>query len=64
MAHLGGQLDLSGAIELVKRNTRRYARRQSIWFRREPDVRWFDAGTTDPEAIAGDAALAWVTSGA
>jgi tRNA dimethylallyltransferase len=30
--------------ELVKRNTRRYAKRQRTWFRREPDVVWIDAG--------------------
>ena len=34
--------DLSEAIRLVKRNSRRYAKRQLTWFRRDPRVRWFD----------------------
>lgn len=29
------------AIELIKRNTRRFAKRQLTWFRREEDLRWF-----------------------
>lgn len=30
------------AVELIKRNSRRYAKRQMTWFRRYPDIRWFD----------------------
>ena len=30
-------------ISLVQRNTRRYAKRQRTWFRKERDVRWIDA---------------------
>ena len=56
MAHLRGEIDLVRTIELVKRNTRRYARRQIIWFRRELDVRWLDAGAIDPETIADNVA--------
>ena len=54
VAHLRGELDMARTIELVKRNTRRYARRQIIWFRREPNVNWFDVSDTDGglEAIA------------
>ena len=29
------------AVELIKRNTRRYAKRQLTWFRRDPEIRWF-----------------------
>lgn len=49
---LRGEIDLPATIGLVKRNTRRYARRQIIWFRREQGVVWFDAGTLDPDEIA------------
>lgn len=38
--HLDGRLDLSRAIELVKRNSRRYARRQLSWYRSQPAVEW------------------------
>jgi len=40
--HLAGAHDLCRTVDMVKRNTRRYARRQILWFRREPDVRWLD----------------------
>ncbi len=29
------------AIELIKRNTRRYARKQLTWFRNDPEMNWF-----------------------
>lgn len=29
------------AVELIKRNSRRYAKRQLTWFRRDPEIRWF-----------------------
>lgn len=42
MAHLRGEIDLARAVDQVKRNTRRYARRQLSWFRRERNVHWFE----------------------
>ena len=30
------------AIEEIKKNTRRFAKRQLTWFRRDPDTIWFD----------------------
>ncbi len=38
--HLDGRSDLSRAIELIKRNSRRYARRQLSWYRPDPTVTW------------------------
>ncbi|MBN1584768.1 tRNA (adenosine(37)-N6)-dimethylallyltransferase MiaA [Candidatus Uhrbacteria bacterium] len=38
--HLRGEADLPEAVRLIKRDTRHYARRQLIWWRRDPDVRW------------------------
>jgi tRNA dimethylallyltransferase len=32
------------AIELIKRNTRRYAKRQMTWWSRQEDISWFDPG--------------------
>jgi len=40
--HFDGKSSLEEAIELIKRNTRRYARRQISWFRRYKDIEWFD----------------------
>ena len=36
------KIDLNQAIELIKRNSRRYARRQLTWFRKDKDIKWFD----------------------
>lgn len=37
-----GEYSLERAVELIKQNTRHYAKRQLTWFRREPDVIWID----------------------
>ena len=42
LAHLRGEVDLEQAILLTKRNTRRYAKRQWTWFRKEEGVAWFE----------------------
>jgi tRNA dimethylallyltransferase len=39
---LAGQMSISEATLLMKRDTRHYAKRQLTWFKSEPDVRWFD----------------------
>ncbi|WMJ73449.1 tRNA (adenosine(37)-N6)-dimethylallyltransferase MiaA [Cytophagaceae bacterium ABcell3] len=39
-----GKTSLEEAVELIKRNTRRYAKRQITWFRRDPEMNWFPAG--------------------
>lgn len=39
-AYLEGNISLNEAIELIKQNTRRYAKRQLTWFRRHPDAVW------------------------
>lgn len=42
--HLDGRLSLEEAREATVRRTKNLARRQMAWFRRDPRVRWFDAG--------------------
>ena len=42
-ACLRGECTREEAVELMKRNTRRYAKRQLSWFRREPGIEWLDA---------------------
>ncbi|KEO80944.1 tRNA (adenosine(37)-N6)-dimethylallyltransferase MiaA [Tumebacillus flagellatus] len=45
--HLEGRLTLEEAVEAVKQGSRRYAKRQLSWWRRETSIQWFDAlGTT------------------
>ncbi len=43
------------AIELIKRNSRRYAKRQMTWFRRDSDIKWFESadGESAAEYILG-----------
>lgn len=36
-----GKTDYEEAVRLIKRNTRRYARKQLSWFRRDIDIQWF-----------------------
>ena len=38
---LDKRLSPDEAIELIKRNTRRYAKRQLTWFRRDQEINWF-----------------------
>jgi tRNA dimethylallyltransferase len=38
---LEGKYDREEAIRLLKRNSRRYAKRQLTWFRRDEEIRWF-----------------------
>jgi tRNA dimethylallyltransferase len=42
LAHVRGEATLDGAVDLAVRRTRRFARRQERWFRRDPRVEWFD----------------------
>ena len=39
--YFDGKLTLEEAIDLIKRNTRKYARKQLSWFRRDKDYYWF-----------------------
>jgi tRNA dimethylallyltransferase len=42
-----GDIDRTEAVRLIKRNTRRYAKRQMTWFRRDPDYIRIQLGDTD-----------------
>lgn len=45
--HLEGKTDLRSAIELVKQNTRKFAKRQLTWFRRDAEMKWFQPDETE-----------------
>lgn len=40
--YMDGTTNLETAIELIKRNTRRFAKKQLTWFRRDETIQWFD----------------------
>jgi tRNA dimethylallyltransferase len=46
-----GEISLEEATELVKRNTRRYAKRQLTWFRRDENNTWLTSLTTDKQVL-------------
>lgn len=50
LSFLKGEWRMETAVGLVKRNTRRYAKRQLTWFRRYDDINWF--GPKDIPQIA------------
>lgn len=58
---LDGTAELADAVERIKRATRRYAKRQLTWFRRDPRVEWIDVTGVAVEA-AVDAVLDLVES--
>lgn len=39
---LRGEIPLDEALTLIKRGTKRYAKRQFTWFRKEDDIQWID----------------------
>lgn len=39
--YFDGLISYEKAVELIKRNSRRYAKRQLTWFRRDTEIRWF-----------------------
>jgi tRNA dimethylallyltransferase len=52
LRHLDGELTLDQAREETIKATRRFARRQESWFRRDPRVRWLDASQPAPSLLA------------
>ena len=42
LAHLRGEYSLATAVELVKQATRRFAKHQMTWFRKDPRIHWYD----------------------
>ena len=51
-----GMVDLADAEDVLKRNTRRYAKRQMTWFKGEPSIHWVDMQAENAQEEAGDIA--------
>ena len=64
---LAGRCDVEDAVELIKRRSRRYAKRQLSWFRHDGRVRWIDLDETSLEEardqIVGSLSLGGGTHG-
>lgn len=50
--YLDGTASLEEAVIRLKRNTRRFAKRQYTWFRRDARIKWIDIDELRPEAVA------------
>ena len=51
-SYIAGEASLDEAVELIKKRTRNYAKRQMTWFRKEPDINWVDVtGIMDADRI-------------
>jgi tRNA dimethylallyltransferase len=50
IAHLRGESSLADSLDTAIRRTKRFARRQERWFRRDPRIRWLD-GTKPLESF-------------
>jgi len=50
--YLDNKIDKDRMLELIKQNTRRYAKRQLTWFRRDKNIRWRDIGDDLSSLIA------------
>lgn len=48
-AFMDGEFTLDFAISEIKKNTRRFAKRQMTWFSRNENINWFDIGTEGQE---------------
>jgi tRNA dimethylallyltransferase len=46
-SYFDGEITRDKAIELIKRNTRRYAKKQLTWWSKDPSIQWFDASEKD-----------------
>ena len=46
VAYLEGEMTLIEAVDILKRDTRRFAKRQLTWFRRHDDIRWVDLSSS------------------
>lgn len=42
--YISGEYNLEDSINMIKRDTRHYAKRQMTWFRRDNEITWFDIG--------------------
>jgi len=45
---LDGKIALNTAVDLIKQNTRHYAKRQLTWFKKDDSIFWLNAAQMPP----------------
>ena len=45
--YVDGKVDLETAVSAIKQNTRRFAKRQLTWFRRDEEIKWFEPNDSE-----------------
>jgi tRNA dimethylallyltransferase len=58
--YLKGECSFEEAVELIKRDTRRYAKRQLTWFRADPRMEWLDVGVFESKKEAARCILSLI----
>jgi tRNA dimethylallyltransferase len=48
-----GNIEKSRVIESIQQNTRHYAKRQMTWFKKDPEIKWYEAFMLSPDRIIG-----------
>ena len=61
---LEGKYPIEEAIELIKKNTRHYAKRQLTWLRRYDNIKWFNLSSYKDKAMAMGDILKWLKTNA
>lgn len=57
---LEGKYTIEEAIELIKKNTRHYAKRQLTWLRRYDNIKWFNLSSYEDKTMAMGDILKWL----
>ncbi len=57
LAYLHGECSLADAVEDIKRNTRRFAKRQITWFKRDKRIFWFDITEYESNEILAESVM-------
>ena len=52
ISYLKGQSTLDEALDLIKRRSRHYAKRQISWFKRDSRITWISMDENDPNSAA------------
>lgn len=63
LRHLEGKIDRATCRSLMQRNTRRFAKRQLTWLRKESDVCWFDRQDPDSRCAVLQKIDRWLKAG-